>query len=78
MIFIGPKNSEISQLVTARGIGETFTRNNIDGIAGRICALRDNPGELRRLGAAAAEFGRQHAGPTAAAFVWAGLFDSTS
>lgn len=78
VVFIGPRDSEVSRLVTECAFGRAFVRDDIAGIADCLRELRNDPAYLKRLGATAAEFGRDHSGPARAASAWAGLFVSAS
>jgi glycosyltransferase involved in cell wall biosynthesis len=73
VVFIGPPGCEIARQVTLGGFGLAFAREEIAGIADGLRQLRRDPGLVRRLGEAAAEYGRIHAGPARAADVWEGL-----
>ena len=70
VIFIGPRDCEITRLVETRGFGRAFTRTEIAAIAAAIRQLRSEPNVLSRLSAAATNFGQEHSGPDRATADW--------
>jgi colanic acid biosynthesis glycosyl transferase WcaI len=70
VFFIGPPACEIAALVTARGLGRAFGRDEIAGMAGAIRAWRADAASLAKFSAAAADFGREHSGPARAVAAW--------
>ena len=76
VIFIGPPGCEVARQVTGGDLGLAFARDEIAGIADALRQLHADPGRVRRLGEAAGEFGRHHAGPARAAAVWEGLLSN--
>jgi colanic acid biosynthesis glycosyl transferase WcaI len=70
VIFIGPPGCEVARQVTGGGLGLAFARSEVAAIADAIRQLRADPDRVRRLGAAAGEFGREHAGPARATAAW--------
>jgi colanic acid biosynthesis glycosyl transferase WcaI len=59
VVFIGPADCELAQLVRHRGLGFTRTREDTGAIAAELCRLHNHPGALAAAGAAAATFSRE-------------------
>jgi hypothetical protein len=73
VVFIGPRECEIARLVTERGLGQAFSRDETALLASVLRELQTNPGRLAQFGTAASAFGREHAGPGTALKVWESL-----
>ncbi len=58
VLFIGPRDCELSRLIAGRGFGFAFPRDETAAIADRLRQLAVNPGLCAELGGAAAEFSR--------------------
>ena len=70
VIFIGPRDCEIARLVTERGLGRSFARDEVASMAAAIRQLAANAGQLKQLRDAATVFGRENSGPARAVADW--------
>ncbi len=70
VIFIGPRDCEIARLVTERGLGRAFARDEVAAIAAAIRQLSTGAAQLAQFRAAAEVYGRSHSGPDRAAAHW--------
>lgn len=73
VIFIGPHQSELAQLVTGRGLGLAFDRTETTATAAAIRTLAASAADCARFGAAAARFAAESGGLDAAAARWHAL-----
>lgn len=74
VVFVGPADCEIAQLVHERGIGRTVERDDPAGLAAVIRELADDPTTTAHLATAAAAFGRETRSERALG-VWESLLD---
>jgi glycosyltransferase involved in cell wall biosynthesis len=70
VIFVGPPDCEPARLVAEQGFGWPFANGEMPALAARVQALRDDPAERARAGAAALRFAAQNGGAEKAADAW--------
>jgi colanic acid biosynthesis glycosyl transferase WcaI len=75
MLAIGPRNCELARLVTRRGLGFAFARDEIPAMADTLRQLAADPARCASLGAAAAEFSRTEGRLAHGAAAWADLLN---
>ncbi|MFA5263261.1 MAG: glycosyltransferase family 4 protein [Opitutaceae bacterium] len=56
MMFVGPKDCELAQIIEQRGMGASFGAMETDGMAKYIIGLSNDPGSCQRQSAAAHAF----------------------
>ena len=75
VLFIGPRDCELAQLVTGRGLGRAFDRTETFAMAVAVRALAASPADCARFGAAAAHFAAEGGGLASAVERWLALID---
>jgi glycosyltransferase involved in cell wall biosynthesis len=69
-LFIGPKDCELSRLVTARDIGKAYAPHEVDRLVQTIRHLRHAPADCARMGKLAKAYSVQTGGLDTAVFTW--------
>lgn len=75
VLFIGPRSSEIAQLIVERSLGLAFSRAEIAAIAAGLRTLCDTPAQLDRFGASGRSFYEHQASTAQAAARWTHVLD---
>jgi glycosyltransferase involved in cell wall biosynthesis len=73
VIFIGPRDCELTRIVSAGGFGRTFERSEISALASTLRELAVEPATCEQFSERAIRFALENGGPTRAAERWADL-----
>lgn len=76
MLFIGPPHCELAGLVVAAGMGRSFARDDVAGMARVLGHWQDSPADLAALAGGALAFSRTTPGLAQAANYWQSLVSS--
>jgi colanic acid biosynthesis glycosyl transferase WcaI len=76
VLFIGPPQCELAALVASAGMGRSFARHDIAGMAGVLRQWQDTPAEPAALAQGALAFSRTTPGLAQAANYWQSLVSS--
>jgi len=76
MLFIGPKNCELAQLILEHSLGRAFATDDIPGMVGFISSLLLDPGHLKDCGANALSFSQTQGSLNQASKAWIALLGS--
>ena len=73
VLFIGPRNCEVARVVTGRGFGLAFARDDTEAMARALRDLANDPARCATFASAAAAFSRREGRLTQAVFAWSGV-----
>ena len=77
VFFIGPRQSEIAQLVETHSLGLTFPRDDIAGMVGALREFRRDPARAAACSAAVRDYYEREASIEQAAAKWSRLLDGS-
>jgi len=70
ILYIGPKNCELSRIIEVRGFGRSFARSETKSATQTILHLRHAPADCARMSKCALAFAEESGGLATAASVW--------